>query len=70
MPKSTASRVQKHRIGLRALGLRPIQIWVPDTHRRGFKNECHRQSRLIANDAQEREVLNWIDDVSDDKGWE
>lgn len=25
------TRVQKHRASLRASGLRPIQIWVPDT---------------------------------------
>ncbi|TLY99625.1 MAG: DUF3018 family protein [Gammaproteobacteria bacterium] len=25
-----AQRVQKHRKALRAAGLRPIQIWVPD----------------------------------------
>jgi hypothetical protein len=69
MPKSTAMRVQKHRNALRASGLRPIQIWVPDTHRRGFKKECRRQSLMIKNDAQEREELDWIESVSDDKGW-
>ncbi|MCA9324999.1 DUF3018 family protein, partial [Candidatus Saccharibacteria bacterium] len=25
------SRVQKHRDALRKTGLRPVQIWVPDT---------------------------------------
>lgn len=69
MPKSTAVRVQKHRNALRASGLRPIQIWVPDTRKRGFKKECHRQSRLIKNDVIEQEILEWIESVSDDKGW-
>ena len=27
-------------------GLRPVQIWVPDTRRPDFKEECRRQSRL------------------------
>jgi hypothetical protein len=28
--------------------LRPIQIWAPDTRRRGFAAECQRQSALVA----------------------
>jgi hypothetical protein len=69
MPKSTALRVQKHRNALRALGLRPIQIWVPDIRRKGFTEECHRQSKLLLHDSQERDILEWIESVSDDNGW-
>lgn len=69
MKSQVAQRVQKHRDHLRASGLRPIQIWVPDTRKRGFAKECHRQSQLIRNDAQEKEILDWISSVSDDKGW-
>lgn len=29
-------------------GLRPVQIWVPDTRRPDFAEECRRQSRLVA----------------------
>lgn len=42
------TRVQRHRESLRAAGLRPVQIWVPDTRRPGFAQECQRQSRLVA----------------------
>lgn len=42
------SRVQKHRDALRKAGLRPVQIWVPDTRRPGFAAACRRQSRLAA----------------------
>ena len=42
------SRVQKHRDALRMAGLRPVQIWVPDTRRPGFDKECHRQCGLAA----------------------
>ena len=48
MPSSTSQRVAKHREALRAAGLRPIQIWVPDTRRADFEAECRRQSRLVA----------------------
>lgn len=42
------SRVQKHRDALRMAGLRPVQIWVPDTRRPDFAEECRRQCRLVA----------------------
>ena len=42
------ARVQKHRDALRMAGLRAVQIWVPDTRRPGFAEECRRQSRLVA----------------------
>lgn len=69
MTKSSAIRVQKHRNSLRQSGLRPIQIWVPDTRAKGFKEECHKQSRLLRNDSQEKEILEWIEEVSDQEGW-
>ena len=48
MPAPVSQRVQKHRNTLRAAGLRPVQIWVPDTRRPGFAAECRRQSALVA----------------------
>ena len=66
---SVNMRVQKHRDALRSLGFRPIQIWVPDTRRKGFAKECQRQSLLIQQDPHEQEVLNWLSSVTDDKGW-
>jgi Protein of unknown function (DUF3018) len=42
------NRVREHRARLRALGLRPVQIWVPDVNADGFADEAHRQSRAIA----------------------
>ena len=42
------SRVQKHRDALRVAGLRPVQIWVPDTRRLDFAEECRRQCLLVA----------------------
>jgi len=48
MVASIAQRVRKRRDALRAAGLRPVQIWVPDTSRPGFAEECRRQSLLVA----------------------
>ncbi len=41
-------RVRAHRERLRAQGLRPVQIWVPDVNAAGFAAEAHRQSRAVA----------------------
>jgi hypothetical protein len=62
-------RVRRHRAGLRAAGLRPVQIWVPDARREGFAAECRRQSRLLRDDPQEREVLDWLEATADTEGW-
>jgi len=48
MASSTAARVRKRRAALREAGLRPVQIWVSDTRRPGFAQECRRQFRLAA----------------------
>ena len=66
----TRDRVRKHRKMMAQSGMRPIQMWVPDTKRPEFVLECRRQSRLLLNDAQEREILNFIGAASDTEGWE
>jgi len=66
---TTAERVNKHRAALRKAGLRPIQIWVPDTRRKSFAKEARRQSRLVAQDPKEaRELELWTETVSCE-GW-
>ena len=69
MPTSVPDRVRRHRDGLRAAGLRPVQIWVPDTRRAGFADECRRQSRLLRDDPQEQETLDWLAAAADREGW-
>ena len=69
MSTKVVERVKRHRDGLRAAGLRPVQIWVPDTRRPGFAEECRRQSLSLRDDPHEREILDWIETVSDTEGW-
>ncbi len=61
MASNVARRVKQHRDGLRAAGLRPLQIWVPDTRRPGFAEECRRQYLALRNDPHEREVGEWLE---------
>ena len=70
MPTATSERVKKHRAALRESGLRPVQIWVPDTRRAGFAQECRRQSLLLQDDAQEREIADWLEVMADRDGWQ
>jgi len=62
MAMSSAERVRKRRAALRAQGLRPVQIWVPDTRRPGFAEECRRQCLLTAEaDRADPEMLDALD---------
>ncbi|RME33478.1 MAG: DUF3018 family protein [Gammaproteobacteria bacterium] len=66
---TTAERVRRHREKMRACGLRPIQLWVPDTRRQDFREACRRQSLLLHDDPQEKEILEWLEQVTDTTGW-
>ena len=62
MPTPVSERVQKRRAALRAAGLRPVQIWVPDTRRPGFAAECRRQAVLVAQaDRTDADLGNFMD---------
>ena len=62
---STKDRVARHRANLREKGLRPIQIWVPDTRATGFADQAHRESLIAAADSETRAVHDFIEDVTD-----
>jgi hypothetical protein len=65
-------RVQKHREALRQAGLRPVQIWVPDTRPTEFALECERQVRILAAadqlDVQALDAL-MHESLADVEGW-
>ena len=68
MAKS-AARVERHRKALRAAGLRPRQIWVPDTRQPGFAEECRRQSLVLRDDPHDQETLEWLERAADRESW-
>ncbi len=66
MPETPHEKQRRHRERLRAAGLRPVQIWVPDTRAPGFAAECHRQAERVKAAADtERETLDFIDAAAD-----
>jgi hypothetical protein len=58
-------KVREHRQRLRAQGMRPIQIWVPDVRSPEFAAEARRQSLLVAMSPEEADIHAFIDSVYD-----
>ncbi len=61
-------KARRYRERMRARGLRPIQIWVPDTRTAAFRAEAHRQSRAVAESAWAGEDQYFIDSIADLNG--
>jgi Protein of unknown function (DUF3018) len=57
--------VRAHRARLRAQGLRPIQIWVPDVRSPRFAAEAHRQSLAVSRSAHADEDQAFVDAISE-----
>jgi hypothetical protein len=59
-------RVGAYRARMRAQGLRPVQIWVPDVRSPHFAAEAHRQSALVAAADSTSDDMEFVEAVSDD----
>lgn len=64
-PRPSREKVRAHRARLRQQGLRPIQIWVPDTRGPEFAAEAHRQSLAAAQSPHAKEDQDFIESLSD-----
>jgi hypothetical protein len=62
---SLAAKMRAYRARLRAAGLRPLQIWVPDIRRPGLADESRRQSLLASGSASDRDALAFINDAAE-----
>ena len=67
MKNKTGSRdrVRGYRERMRARGLRPVQIGVPDTRTARFAAEAHRQSLAVAESPQAQADQDFIDAITD-----
>ena len=63
--KSATSKMSAYRKRMRAAGLRPLQIWVPDTRSAKFAEEARKQSLRAKRSKAEREALDFIDAAAD-----
>ena len=64
--KTSRERQRAYRARMRAKGMKPITIWVPDPDSPAFAAEARRQSRLIANSPHEADDQAFIDSLRDD----
>ncbi len=62
--RGSRDKVRTYRERMRAQGLRPIQIWVPDTRTTAFRSAAHRQSLAVAQSDLAREDQAFIDAIT------
>ncbi|MBN8984740.1 MAG: antitoxin MazE family protein [Rhizobiales bacterium] len=65
----SAKRVQKHRDKLRAAGLKPVTIWVPDVNAPGFREQVAREIELINADQDSQRVMDEMLALADFSDW-
>ena len=64
-PLTSREKVRAHRVRLRAQGLRPVTLWVPDTRAPKFAAEARRQCLLANNSRDAAADQAWVDSMSD-----
>lgn len=63
--RSSRAKVRLHRERLRAQGLRPVQIWVPDVRTRSFVRAARQQSIAVAASKRAKGDQGFINAISD-----
>ena len=69
MSLSERERTAGYRRRMRAAGLRPVQIRVPDTSRPGFAEALRRQVERLQGQPEELQALDFIESARDDRDW-
>ena len=64
-PLSSREKVRAHRTRLRAQGMRPVTMWVPDMRSPKFAAEARRQCVLANNSRYAAKDQAWVDSMSD-----
>lgn len=65
-PKTSTERMAAYRKRMRDAGLRPVQIWVPDTRSPEFIAKARRQAQSVARrDPGGDDIMAWLDQVRD-----
>ncbi|MBV9289427.1 MAG: antitoxin MazE family protein [Hyphomicrobiales bacterium] len=56
--------MSSYRQRMKAAGLRPVQIWVPDVNAPGFAEACRRQAQAVAaHDPAGDEIMRFVASV-------
>jgi len=70
MALNSAQKMKEYRNRLRASGLRPIQLWVPDIRSQKIIDEIRKQSLRVSSDSQNSNIMDFVESVMDQEGWE
>ncbi|BAU30881.1 DUF3018 family protein [Microcella alkaliphila] len=61
---SSAGRVSAYRARMRAAGLRPVQVWVPDVRSDSFAAQARTQAARIADAAAHSDDMQFVEAIS------
>ena len=63
--RKSREKARAYRERMRAKGLRPVQLWLPETRTPEFGAEARRQSLAVANSPTEADDQAFIDAISE-----
>jgi hypothetical protein len=63
--QGSREKVRSYRQRMRERGLRPIQIWVPDTRTPAFIEAAHRQSLAVSQSHLEQKDQAFVEAISE-----
>jgi hypothetical protein len=64
-----AERVRRHREKMKAAGLKPVTIWVPDLNAPGYKEALARDIARINADEESARVMEDMLELADFRDW-
>jgi hypothetical protein len=69
MAGSSTKRVRKHRVKMKAAGLKRVTIWVPDVNAPGYAEQLAREIEIINADADSQRVMEEMLALADFSDW-
>ena len=64
----SSKRVQKYRDKMKAAGLKPVTIWLPDVNAPGYAGQLAREIEIINNSPDEKLILEQLSNI-ESEGW-
>jgi hypothetical protein len=61
---TSSARTRRYRDELRRRGLRPVQVWVPDTRAPGFAEKVRQECEAINRSDRDEGIMDWVEAVS------
>ena len=64
----STKRTRKYRDKMKAAGLKPVTIWVPDVNAPGYAEKLAREIEIINNSPDEKVILEQLSNI-EIEGW-